>query len=104
MAESIGPMPFGKGPIVGVASKNTGQSIRLYKGKNRYNEWQFIGMEMSSRAGGGPGGPAGERGGGSRRGAGPNDGRGGVGGDRGFRPPDGRSTFPPSPRGGPSMR
>jgi hypothetical protein len=32
-------MPDGKGPIVGVASKSTGQSIRLYKGKNRYNEW-----------------------------------------------------------------
>ncbi len=73
---AIGPMPFGKGPIVGVASKNTGQSIRLYKGKNRYSEWQFIGMEMSSRAGGGPGGGApGDRGG-SRRGGGPFDNRG----------------------------
>ncbi len=101
----IGPMPFGKGPIVGVASKNTGQSIRLYKGKNRYNEWQFIGMEMSSRAGGGgPGGAPGERGGGSRRGSGPTDGRGGGptggrgarGGDGPFGPPGGRSPFPPS--------
>ena len=94
---AIGPTPFGKGPIVGVASKNTGQSIRLYKGKNRYNEWQFIGMEMSSRAGGGgPGGAPGERGGGSRRGSGPADRRGG-GGTFGS---DGGSTFTPMRRGG----
>jgi len=100
----FGPMPSGRGgPIVGVASKNTGQSIRLYKGKNRYNEWQFIGMEVSSRAGGGgPGGAPGERGSGPRRG-GPGDGRGGRGGRSGdgtFGPPDGRFPFPPSSRGG----
>lgn len=48
------------GGIVGVASKNTGQSIRVYKGKTRYNEWQFIGMEQSLQGGaqtGGQGGP-----------------------------------------------
>ena len=46
------------GGIVGVVSKNTGQSIKLYKQKQRYNEWQFIGMEQSQQAGG-PGGAAG---------------------------------------------
>src|SRR5687767_5833104 len=42
------------GGIVGVASKNTGTSIKIYKEKTRYNEWQFIGMEQSQQAG--PGG------------------------------------------------
>ena len=64
LAGSIGPSPSGRGTIVGVASKNTGQSIRFYKGKNRYNEWQFIGMEMSTQAGGGA--AAGGRGGAQR--------------------------------------
>ena len=58
---SVGPSPSRGGPIIGVASKNTGQSIRLYKGKNRYNEWEFIGMELSSQpapvAGGSRGAP-----------------------------------------------
>ena len=63
------------GGIVGVASKNTGQSIKIYKDKQRYNEWQFIGMELSQQAGG-PGGAAGGRGRG--------DGRGGFGDGRGM--------------------
>lgn len=47
------------GGIVGVASKNTGTSIKNYKEKTRYNEWQFIGMEQSQQAGrgGAAGGP-----------------------------------------------
>ncbi len=101
----------GGGPIVGVTSKNTGQSIRLYKGKNRYNEWQFIGMEMSPRAGG-PGGagggggmPPGGRGPqpGGRGGRGGQDGsdRGGRSGPGTFRPgPDGPNPF--GPRSGPT--
>ena len=98
---SIGPSQRG-GPIVGVASKNMGQSIRLYKGKNRYNEWQFIGMEMSPRAGG-PGGAGG--GGMPPGGRGPQPGgRGGRGGqdgsDRGGR--SGPGTFRPGPADGPN--
>jgi type II secretory pathway pseudopilin PulG len=58
------------GGIVGVTSKNTGVSIKVYKGKQQYNEWQFIGMEMSQQAGAGG---AGGRG----------DGRGGRGDGRG---------------------
>jgi type II secretory pathway pseudopilin PulG len=108
----IGPSTSGRGgPIVGVTSKNTGQSIRLYKGKNRYNEWQFIGMEMSPRAGG-PGGagggggmPPGGRGPqpGGRGGRGGQDGsdRGGRSGPGTFRPgPDGPNPF--GPRSGPT--
>lgn len=68
------------GGIVGVASKNTGTSIKIYKGKQRYNEWQFVGMEMSQQAGAGAGG-AGAAGAGRGRGQG---GREGGRGDGGF--------------------
>lgn len=112
---SIGPSPSGRGAIVGVASKNTGQSLRLYKGKNKYNEWQFIGMEMSIQGGGAPAGAGrgGDRGGrGGREGAGREgfrgfDNRGGFGGGgfggrgqdgRGFIPAPGTSRPPPSPQ------
>jgi type II secretory pathway pseudopilin PulG len=82
---SIGPSMSGRGPIVGVASKNTGQSIRTYKGKDHYNEWQFIGMEISTQ--GGPGGLPGPPGGPQRGGR---DGRGGR--DSGFSGPDSRGS------------
>jgi type II secretory pathway pseudopilin PulG len=39
------------GPIMGVASKNTGESIRTFNGKKHYNEWQFIGLQQSTQAG-----------------------------------------------------
>jgi type II secretory pathway pseudopilin PulG len=84
MGGSIGPSPTARGAIVGVASKNTGQSILVYKGKNHYNEWQFIGMELSLQAG--PGG-AGGRGGpqrGGRDGAGRDGGRSGPNSPEGF--------------------
>ena len=99
MTGSIGPSPSGRGAIVGVTSKNTGQSIRLYKGKNRYNEWHFIGMEMSTQAGAGAagGGRAGPQRG-ARGGTQNAPDRGGRGG-RGFIPPGGGSTFEPRPDG-----
>jgi type II secretory pathway pseudopilin PulG len=103
---SIGPSPSGRGAIVGVASKNTGQSIKTYKGKDHYNEWQFIGMEISTQGGPGgiPGGLApGQRGGSQRGGMG---GRGGGGrqgsgreGGTTITTRDGTFTLPP---GGPS--
>lgn len=68
------------GPIVGVVSKNTGTSIKTYKGKQKYSEWQFTSMEMTNQAGGGG------IGGGAGRGG--RDGRGGIDGRGG---PDGRS-------------
>jgi type II secretory pathway pseudopilin PulG len=75
------------GGIVGVTSKNTGTSIRVYKGKTRYNEWHFVGIEQSTQAGtggaGGRGGPQrGGRDGGGRGGTG-REGVGGVGAPRG---------------------
>lgn len=94
---SIGASLSGRGPIVGVTSKNTGQSIRVYKGKNRYNEWQFIGMELSPQAGAGAadgaqGGP--QRGG--QRGGPPRGGRQGGGREGGGMSAPG---VPPSRQG-----
>jgi type II secretory pathway pseudopilin PulG len=40
------------GGIIGVASKNPGQSIRAYNGHTHYNEWQFIPLQQSTRGGG----------------------------------------------------
>ncbi len=39
------------GGIAGVVSKSTAESIRVYNGKNHYNEWQFIALVQSSTAG-----------------------------------------------------
>ena len=87
VGSSLGTKP--SGGIRGVASKNTGQSIRILNGKTRYNEWEFVAMELSTQAGAG----------GRARGAGPG-GRGptrggGRGRDGSFTTPDGSSTFTP---------
>lgn len=51
------------GGIMGVVSKSTAESIRLFNGKNHYNEWQFVALVQSTQAGttgqDGPQGPAG---------------------------------------------
>lgn len=94
---SIGPSASGRGAIVGVSSKNTGQSIKIYKGKNRYNEWQFIGMEMSTQAGPGGGGRGGaQRGGRGREGGG----REGGGREGGIGAPSNRGGFGSGAAGG----
>jgi type II secretory pathway pseudopilin PulG len=47
--------PLGaRGGIMGVASKSTAKSIRLYNGRNFYNEWEFIYLAASARPGVGP--------------------------------------------------
>jgi type II secretory pathway pseudopilin PulG len=38
----FGSQVFGGGPIVGVVSSSTKQSIREFNKKNHYNDWQFI--------------------------------------------------------------
>ena len=43
------------GGIIGVASKNTGESLRVYDGKTRYNEWQFMGVQQTAQPGAGRG-------------------------------------------------
>ncbi len=37
--------------IIGVASKSKEKSIRLYKGRNKYEEWQFIFASVGARPG-----------------------------------------------------
>jgi len=113
---------FVSGGIMGVASKSTENSIRIYKGQTRYDLWPFT-FNMVNRPGGNmpgaaaPGGrgsqpqPGGRGVGPGGRGAGPGgrgigrggrgDGRGGRGrgvgpGGRGFGP-GGRGAFPLGP-------
>ena len=102
LGSGIGTKPTGG--IVGVASKNTAQSIRTYKGKTHYNEWVFLGVEHTAQpggaaAGGAPGAPGAPGG----RASGPNRGdrpRDGSFGERSSPfPQRGSSGFPP-PGGG----
>jgi hypothetical protein len=52
----------GRGGIVGVMSTSPLQSFRIYNGRDTYNQWVFVGIQQSTRAGG-PGGVPGPRGG-----------------------------------------
>jgi len=81
----------GMGGILGVVSKSKETSIRTYRGRTKYNEWQFVFAGMAGR--GGPGQPGGQ----PRPGA-----PGGIGGRGGPGGPGGRGmpTFP----GGPGRR
>jgi type II secretory pathway pseudopilin PulG len=115
----------GAGGVIGVVSKSTERAFRLYNGRDAYNQWVFLAIQQSNRAGGpggAPPGAVGPRGGvpGFGRGGGPNappggfdggrglgggrDGRGGrdQGPGRGFPPPaGGRGGQPQNPgRGG----
>jgi type II secretory pathway pseudopilin PulG len=90
----VGP----RGGVLGVRSKSTEASIRVYNGATQYNEWQFVFVPAMTGPGqgrpgmpgqGGPGmpgrggmGPGDNRGGGQR-------GPGGPGGQRGGRGPGG---------------
>jgi type II secretory pathway pseudopilin PulG len=46
-----GGQTFGGGAIVGVASVNPGETIRIYNKKNHYKDWQFIYDPASDRGG-----------------------------------------------------
>jgi type II secretory pathway pseudopilin PulG len=89
------------GGIMGVASKSKAASIRLYNGRNHYNEWQFLYVAQVQQPGQGRGQPPGRgQGPGQQPGiGGPN--RGGPGRQTGqpfpappFGAPGGRQTFP----------
>jgi len=89
-AASQGGRGFGAatGAIVGVTSKSTEKSLRLYNNQDTYNQWIFMPVAQAARAGG-EGGRAGGRGA---------DGRGGRGGDgRGAVPQGGRGLQSPTP-------
>lgn len=49
--QSGGGPTFGGGGIVGVASTNPGESIRIYNKKNHYNEWLFAYNPAQDRGG-----------------------------------------------------
>jgi type II secretory pathway pseudopilin PulG len=72
------------GGILGVRSKSKEESIRLYQGRNHYNEWTFIYVQQNPGRGGPQGGP--QRGGPQRGGpqGGPQRGNPGT-----FQPPGG---------------
>jgi type II secretory pathway pseudopilin PulG len=95
-----------QGGIIGVASKSTANSIRIYNGHDKYNEWVFVALQASGRIGapnssqtptGGinlPGGAGGRGGRGGQQPQGP-DGRGNQPGGRG----PGQGNQPPGPFG-----
>ena len=106
------------GGINGVASKSKDKSVRLYKGRNHYNEWAFVFTPQRQAPGGAsagaPGAPGDQRGGpggaqpptggfGGPGGVGGRGGRGGPGGPNGPGGPGGRGPggvnplFPPNP-------
>ena len=65
------PGAAASGGIMGVTSKSKEQSIRLYKGRNHYNEWQFMPVARVAAPGAGGAAAPGQRGGaqGGQRGA-----------------------------------
>jgi len=67
-------MPAG-GAIIGVTSRSTAQSLRLYNGRGRYNEWAFVSTAATQQPGA-PGAPAGGLPGRGGRGLQPQGGRG----------------------------
>lgn len=79
-SQAVGP----QGGVVGVASRNTSKSLRLYDGRSVYSEWQFIWVPTAVLRTG----PAGSVGPG-QRGIGPGRTRPGVG-PGGQPPPPGR--------------
>lgn len=79
------------GGITGVTSKSKAKSLRLYKGRSHYNEWQFVFTQQTQAPGGVPGQVAPGRGGpgqptGGGRGPNPTS-PGGRGGGPGTPPP-----------------
>ena len=50
-----GGLPAGAGPIIGVVSASTDESLRLYNGRGRYSEWAFVAVAATAQAGA-PGG------------------------------------------------
>jgi type II secretory pathway pseudopilin PulG len=102
------PGAAGGGPvggIIGVTSKSRDKSIRLYKGRSHYNEWQFVFVPQVQAPGAGAPGAAVPGAGPGRGGRGGNSpfnptGPGPIGGDRGRGAGNGRSGAGGPNRGG----
>ena len=90
-----GTVAGAQGGIIGVASKSTDQSIRIFQAKDHYNEWVFVAQQASARISA-PNGSQTPTGGVNLPGGAPGTigGRGGRGG-RGNQP----SPFGGPPRG-----
>jgi type II secretory pathway pseudopilin PulG len=67
------------GGMMGVVSKSKDESIRLYQGRNHYNEWTFLFVNQQPGGPGGRGQPGGPGGRGMPGPGGGRDGRGGPG-------------------------
>jgi type II secretory pathway pseudopilin PulG len=94
--------PRGAGPIIGVVSTSTAESLRLYNGRGRYSEWAFVAIAATTQAGA----PGGAQNPGVPNGSGVGVGvpgrRGGGAGGRGGRggaPPGVGRGFPGQGRG-----
>lgn len=89
------------GGIIGFSSKSKAESIRLYNGRNHYNEWAFVytPQVQAPGAGGGPGRTGGPGGPGGQQQPGQSPFQPGVGGQRGGGPRGGQP--PGTPRGTP---
>jgi type II secretory pathway pseudopilin PulG len=96
------PRPIGAGPIVGVVSSSTAESLRLYNGRGRYSEWAFVAIVATADPGS-PGGAQNPGLGPGARGAGPGvpgrGGRGDGGQGRGAGPPGRGFPGPVNPAG-----
>lgn len=96
------------GGLMGVTSKSTEKSLRLYNGRGAYNEWTFVAVQRNLAAGQGgegsatPGGPGGRAGQGGRGQQTPGRGTGGPGTQRpgGFSSPSGSFGAPARPGSG----
>jgi type II secretory pathway pseudopilin PulG len=103
-----GTVAGAQGGIIGVASKSTDQSIRIFQAKDHYNEWVFVAQQASARISapngsqtptggvnlpGGPPGTIGGRGGRGGRGDQPGGGTFGAPGGRGGARPGGGGGF-----------
>jgi len=82
------------GGVIGVASKSAQKSIRLYNGRNVYNQWQFVYTAATIQGGQAPGGGATRPGVGGQGGPAGRPGPGGTASPRPGMTPGG-ATSPP---------
>jgi type II secretory pathway pseudopilin PulG len=82
-----------RGGIMGVASKSTEPSLRVYNGRNKYNEWTFVWQAASTRVGAPTGSATPGAPGGTQKPGVPQPGGKGPGG----QPPKGVGPFNPGP-------
>jgi type II secretory pathway pseudopilin PulG len=90
---TVGP----QGGIIGVASKSTATSLRVYNGRDKYNEWTFVALQASNRVNAPNGSQTPTGGINVPGGAGGIGGRGGRGGQP--QPPGGGRGNQPGGRG-----